>query len=390
MPDPAFDALGEPPDPAGRVAAAALDDINRRHRADVLFVGRVLGGVPDATEAEAVGIDRSGVDLRVRHPAGHTTMRVPFLCEATDLSSLRMQVLGLASWACEACGRPPSVEAFPLGHEPAGGPVHDGGARAVVAEVVATRPLTPRTVRVTVGGPGLDAFVPAGPGQFVCVLTPPPGCGRLTVDETFGWDQYERMPSPVRPHAAHYFVRAWRPFERELDVDVVLHGHGATAAWAARAAPGEEVGLWGPRSSFQPPAGVDRYVLVADETALGGVATVLDALPPSAPVTVVAAVPDDDERVELPATPATEVTWLRSGPTPAALGRLLDALGTPDPGRTYVWGGGEGSGMERVRSHLRRARFALDHVMLSATWWSPPARSGPAGGAGRDGRDGAD
>jgi NADPH-dependent ferric siderophore reductase len=144
--------------------------------------------------------------------------------------------------------------------------------------------------------------------------------------------------------------------------------------------PGEQVGLWGPRSSFQPPVAVDRYVLVADETVLGGVATVLDALPTTTtPVTVVAEVSGDGERVDLPIGAATELIWLRRDGT-SGVRPFVDALGSPDPTRTYVWGGGEGAAMERLRAHLRRGGFAIDHVMLSATWWSPPPGSTPDGG----------
>lgn len=360
MRDPGFDALTEPPDPASKVAAAALDDLNTGHRDDVLVVGRVLGAVADATDAEAVGIDRSGVDVRVRRPTGHITVRIPFLREATDLASLRAQVLGLASWAAEVGSRPDGeVERL----------TREGPARTIVAEVIASEPVTSRTRRLTLGGEGLDQFVPAGPGQYVCLLIPPSGSGWLTVDESFGWDQYLRMPSPVRPHTAHYFIRSWRPFERELDVDIVLHGRGATAAWAERAEPGEPVALWGPRAAFCPPAGTSRYLLIGDETTLGGIAAMLEVLPPTAPTTVVIEVATDADRIDLPARPLVDVTWLVRDRT-SGLAALVDAARSPAPAATYVWGGGEGCTMESLRAHLRANGFGDDQLSLSATWWS--------------------
>jgi len=47
-----------------------LQHVNDDHAADLLFAVQVLGGLPDATSARAVAVDRHGVDVVVTTPAG--------------------------------------------------------------------------------------------------------------------------------------------------------------------------------------------------------------------------------------------------------------------------------------------------------------------------------
>src|SRR5690606_926564 len=123
------------------------------------------------------------------------------------------------------------------------------------------------------------------------LLLPPPGRDALTIDASFTWEQYGTMPDDERPVGAYYTLRRWRPDVAELDVLMVLHGDtGPASAWAHRAKPGDPVALWGPRTAYGPPAGSDRYLLVADETGLPAVAVVLEELDDGVPVQVVAEV----------------------------------------------------------------------------------------------------
>ena len=79
----------------------------------------------------------------------------------------------------------------------------------------------------------------------------------------------------------NYTVRAFRAIGdgragAEIDVDFVLHGSAATApparprAGPSRAEPGESVVIIDEGLAFNPERGIDRVVLVADETGLPG------------------------------------------------------------------------------------------------------------------------
>ena len=181
------------------------------------------------------------------------------------------------------------------------------------------------------------------------------------------------MPDADKPVGAYYTLRRWRPEVHELDMLFVLHGDtGPASAWAARARPGDPVALWGPRTAYAPPAGTDWYLLVADETGLPAVASILESLPEGTVARVFAEVDNADERQELPDAPSFEVTWLyRDGAQAGTTTLLADAVrALPWPGGTpYVWGGGESRTMTAVRKYVRQeVGLAREQVSLVAYW----------------------
>jgi NADPH-dependent ferric siderophore reductase len=179
---------------------------------------------------------------------------------------------------------------------------------------------------------------------------------------------------------AYYTVRQWDPASREVTLLMVRHGdEGPASAWVDRAAPGDPVALWGPRSAYHPPAETEWYLLVADETGLPAVAAILETLPVAATARVFAEVADESEQQDLPASPGVDVTWLYRNGAPAGTTSLLgDAVrAMPWPGGTpYVWGGGESRAMTAVRRFVRGNRgLSREAVSLVAYWRhesSPP------------------
>lgn len=262
-------------------------------------------------------------------------------------------------------------------------PAPDGDVDPLVAEMAAIRTFLttvkevvevhPHLRRITFAGGDLATFTPAGPDTFLYVLLPPPGRTELTIDRSFTWEGVFAMPEAERPVGAYYTLRHWRPEGPELDMLFVLHDEGHATTWARRARPGDPVALWGPRTAYDPPAGTDRYLLVADETGLPAVARILEELPPGTPAQVVAEVADAAEHQELPERPEVEVTWVHRDGAPAGTTTLLvdavRALPWPGAGTLYVWGGGESRAMTAVRRHVRRER-GLDReaVSLVAYW----------------------
>lgn len=210
--------------------------------------------------------------------------------------------------------------------------------------------------RITFARGDLDSFRPLGPDTFLYVLAPPPGHDALTIDRTFTWDGYRMMPEHLRPVGAYYTVRHWRPATSELEMLFVLHDHGEASAWARRAAPGDPVALWGPRASFDPPAGTDGYLLVADETGLPAAAAIIESLPEATPICLVAEVAHAGARQPVPDREGLAVTWLhRDGADAGTTTLLVDAvriMSAVSPA-TYAWGGGESRAMTAVRRHLR-------------------------------------
>src|SRR6478609_1578376 len=75
-----------------------------------------------------------------------------------------------------------------------------------------------------------------------------------------------------------YTIRHSRPDVGELDLDVLLHGIGAGAAWGATAARGDDVSFQGPRGKLEM-RHATWHVLCGDESALPAIATVTESLP---------------------------------------------------------------------------------------------------------------
>lgn len=351
-------------DPVAAAMAADLERFDDGFEDAVVRVVRALAGRPHATSARLTRIDSRGVEATVD---GEEGIRVAFAEPVADPLQVGDALLELLGRAREASGEGPTRAEQELAALAA-----LGTYLTTVAEVVDVHP---HLRRITFAGGDLEHFAPAGPDTFLYVLLPPPGRTELTIDRSFSWEAVPEMPEDERPVGAYYTLRAWRPEVAELDVLVVLHEGGHASDWARRAGPGDPVALWGPRTAWDPPAGTDRYLLVADETGLPAVAGILEALPDDAAVTVLAEVADASERQELPTHPGAEVTWLhRDGAAPGTTALLAEAARALDrPGGTpYVWGGGESRAMTAVRRHVRDA-WGLDRdaVSLVAYWRHP-------------------
>lgn len=224
--------------------------------------------------------------------------------------------------------------------------------------------LTPRMVRVTLGGDELAGFPGDGPDRRIRMFFPAPGQVRPAVPRasTAGpvWPAGE-----ARPAMRTYTVRRFDPAAGELDVDFVLHGAGPATEWARDAGPGAWVGVSEPGGRWEPDPAADFQVVIGDETALPAVATVLDAIG-DAPAVVVVEVADAAEEQPL----AREVTWVHRGDAEPGV-PLVDAVRAAafPAGRGQAWLSGESACVKDLRQHLLRDR-GLDRRAVYATgYW---------------------
>ncbi|MEU2237304.1 siderophore-interacting protein [Streptomyces vietnamensis] len=232
--------------------------------------------------------------------------------------------------------------------------------------VTAVRPVTPRMLRVTLGGPGLDGFALAGPDQQVKLFFPRPGQAEpvLPVPEPGGdvmrwYGAYAALPEAERPWMRSYTLRAHDPAAGTVDIDFFLHGDdedaGPATRWARSARPGDVLGMFGPSAAFAVPVDPgtgDWTLLYADACALPALATVVAALPPGQRALAYVQVPDAAEEQPLPTPGDLTVRHLRDGDSPTEAVRA-DAL---PAGRPYVWLAGEASAVRGLRRHLVEER----------------------------------
>ena len=221
------------------------------------------------------------------------------------------------------------------------------------AQVAATSARTARLQRVTLAGPELVGFPPAGPAASVRLLLP--HHGELVLPEWTGNEFLHTDGS--RPH-----LRTLTPLrvdeERgEVDVDIVLHGAGPMATWAAAATAGDEVALSGTGRGHAISADAPAHLLAGDESALPAISTILEALPAGAMATVLVEIGDAVAELALPGSADTTVAWVvqpPGAPPGEALARAVEAA-TIEPG-TQVWVAGEAAAAQRIRRHLFETR----------------------------------
>lgn len=224
---------------------------------------------------------------------------------------------------------------------------------ALYGEVVEVQRLTPRMVRVVLGGEGLRDYTPTEwTDQYVNALFVPPGAP-YTVP--FDVDEARQGPAEHRPLGRRYTIRRWDPSRRQVTIDFVVHGDvGAAGRWAAAARPGDRLQIVGPTGGYAPDPAAVGHLMVGDESALPAIAASLEAVPAGRPVVAVLLVDDADHELELDCPGDLRLTWVHRRSAPPDVDLLLKAVEAADlpAGPIQVFVHGEAGEVRAVRKHL--------------------------------------
>src|SRR3984957_6329221 len=109
--------------------------------------------------------------------------------------------------------------------------------------------LTPKMVRVVVGGEELAGFVSAAHDDHVKLFFPQPGQAKPVLPTSSPNGPVYPADAP-RPAARDYTPRRYDPAAGTLAIDFVLHGDGPAMSWAAPARRGDFLRVGGPPGSF--------------------------------------------------------------------------------------------------------------------------------------------
>ena len=231
--------------------------------------------------------------------------------------------------------------------------------------------LTPKMVRVVVGGEALAGFISAAHDDHVKLFFPQPGHDKpvLPTPTPNGPVYPEGAP---RPAARDYTPRRYDATANTLTIDFVLHGEGPATTWAAQARPGQFLGVGGPRGSFIVPDDFDWYLLAGDETAIPAIGRRLQELPAGTRVITVIEVADAAEDQKFDTRTRLEMHWLHRKGAEAGnhllLQRALTELALP-PGEGYAWVAAEASAAKALRRYLVDQRgLPKDRVKAAAYW----------------------
>lgn len=262
--------------------------------------------------------------------------------------------------------------------------------------------LSPHMARITFAGEDVAAMATFAPDQRIKLFFPRADGTLPAIPNRPDWyDLYRAVPPRERAPMRTYTIRSLRADQCEVDVDFVLHGdNGPASRWALNAQPGDRIQISAPNANYrgevggyewQPPAGVQHVLLLADETALPAAAGILEELAALKPrVDAFLEVPDEADRLELPSWDGLDLRWLvregRSGenraygdgmiaaanqvelPRDVLSGSDAEALVEPDnddllwdrassaTGGFYAWVAGETGAVSRIRTALVKER----------------------------------
>lgn len=222
------------------------------------------------------------------------------------------------------------------------------------AVVIRTERLTPRMIRVVLGGADVA------------------GLGELPFTDHYIKILFT-LPGADAPVTRTYTIRAFDPVIGEIAVDFVVHGdEGLAGPWAAAAEPGMTVAFFGPGGSYAPDPTAAVHVLVGDEAALPAIAAALDRLPENAPAQVYLEIGDADDRQRLRTGSRTEVVWVARGSQPYGQALVAAFRAAPFPaGEVDVFVHGNAEMVRDLRRYLFvEQRVDRSRVSISGYWRS--------------------
>ncbi|MGO4338088.1 DUF2218 domain-containing protein [Labrys sp. KB_33_2] len=230
--------------------------------------------------------------------------------------------------------------------------------------------VTPLIRRITLAGEDLQRFT--RDGIHIRLLIPPAGLDKPEWPRPARNGRRIWPPEERRPTQRLYTIRRIDAAAGEVDVDFVLHGDaGIASGWAARAKPGDIVGMLGPGGGEIDEA--DWYLIAGDETAIPAIARIFEAMPAEARGIALIEVADADEIQALVPPAGVELKWLLRDGCPAGESGLLAeaviAVPLPSEGRFQCWLGAEAETARRLRHHWREVLQLPKHAVSAVAYW---------------------
>lgn len=257
-----------------------------------------------------------------------------------------------------------------------------------MAEVVATKRVTPHMMRVTLGGAGIDRLTLQGYDQWFRLFLTRSGQDMFklpTSTSNWWYAQYLATPKAKRPWVRNYTIRSARPDLNEIDVDFVIHGSddgdaGPGAGFATTCTVGDRVGILDQGITYLPRHEHDWTLLITDESGLPAVAGICESLPAGARGLAIIEVPTAADKQEIEAPHGMDVRWVvreDASPTTAAGEHALPGVAALETlrevelpeGTGYTFAVGEAGLATGARRHLVNDRDVPKSQITFAGYW---------------------
>lgn len=182
-------------------------------------------------------------------------------------------------------------------------------------EVVRKSRLSPRLIRVTLGG---EQFSELRTNDFtdayVKLLIAQPGSG---LRPPYDMDAIREQDPELMPSRRTYTVRNWDHEAGTIDLDFVLHGHGdddgedgIAARWADIAQPGDRIALSGAGGAYSPDPEASSHLLIGDHAALPAIAAALERMTADARGIALIHLEHEDDVLTIDHPAGVEVHWV--------------------------------------------------------------------------------
>lgn len=238
-----------------------------------------------------------------------------------------------------------------------------------VLEVQGKTRISPRLLRVTLGGEGYSALHRNEHSDaYVKLLLADPASG---LRPPYDLDALREQSPELMPARRTYTVRRWDDQNQRLDLDVVLHGHGedsgVASRWADEAQPGDLVALTGAGGGYTPAAGTRRHLLIGDHAALPAIAAALDSMPAEATGLALVHLDHEEDRLELAHPEGLELRWMIGARE--ELVEAVRSLDLEDHEGLQVFCHVERGITKQLRRELvQGARIPREQISISAYW----------------------
>lgn len=175
-----------------------------------------------------------------------------------------------------------------------------------------------------------------------------------------------------RPEMRDYTPRSFDG-SSTLVIDFALHEAGPATLWAMNAKVGDSIQIGGPRGSTVIADDYDWYWLIGDETALPAIGRRCEELRADVPVTVVAVVDGEADRIAIEGRARIETIWVyRDGGETADEALIQAALASHalPQGDGYVWIAAETQVARALRHHMIEERGHPKSWTKAAGYWT--------------------
>ena len=225
-------------------------------------------------------------------------------------------------------------------------------------EVIDTVSVTPSMRRIRLTAPGLSALSHL-PGQDLMLSVPAP---------------------PDAWFRRRYTIRFFDPEAPSIDIDMVMHGDGPAAAWAASVQPGDRIEAIGPRGKVTVDPAAAWHLFAGDDSAIPASLAMAESLADADQAIVVLEVdgPDDEQHGSTIDGRPIPVQWVhRAGGDPAsgeALVAAVRAVALP-AGTGHAYLAGELGVVAQMRSALLERGFEAEQISAKPYWRSGRANA---------------